>query len=90
MMKVINLEENHRQGNSRDYADLLNRIRESKQTRADLDKLRSRIRPRGHPDLESIDLNIVCTRRQCALINMMYLKRLFLKLLNIKLKVQIL
>ena len=76
MMKVINLEENHRQGNSREYADLLNRIRESKQTRADLDKLRSRIRPRGHPDLESIDLNIVCTRRQCALINMMYLNNL--------------
>ena len=50
--KVINLEENHRQGEDREYADLLNRIRIGKPSEDDLKVLRSRIRPRLHPDLK--------------------------------------
>ena len=34
--KVINLEENHRQGKDKDYADMLNRMRMGKQTREDI------------------------------------------------------
>ena len=39
--KVINLEENHRQGDDREYADVLNRIRVGEQTEADIELLKS-------------------------------------------------
>ena len=51
--EVINLEENHRQGKDKIYADMLNRIRINKQTKEDLDILKTRVRPKGHPDLKS-------------------------------------
>ena len=50
--KVINLEENHRQGKDKDYADMLNRIRMGKQTKEDIEILKSRVRLNGHPDLK--------------------------------------
>ena len=50
--KVIILEENHRQNEDRDYADLLNRVRVGKQTQDDIKLLETRIRPLGHPDLK--------------------------------------
>ena len=50
--KVINLEENHRQGKDKSYADILNRIRMGKQTHEDLEILKSRVRPKGHQDLK--------------------------------------
>ena len=50
--EVINLEENHRQDGDKDYANLLNRIRVGQQTQEDIDILRTRVRPLGHPDLE--------------------------------------
>ena len=49
---VINLEENHRQGNDKSYADMLNRIRVGKQTQDDIEILKSRIRPKDHADLK--------------------------------------
>merc|ERR1711954_308130 len=49
---VINLEENHRQGKDKSYADMLNRIRVGKQTQEDLDNLRGKIRTKGHSDLK--------------------------------------
>ena len=49
---VINLEENHRQGKDKSYADMLNRIRVGKQTQEDIEILRSRIRPKDHQDLK--------------------------------------
>ena len=49
---VINLEENHRQGKDKIYADMLNRIRVGKQTQEDIEILRSRVRPKDHPDLK--------------------------------------
>ena len=49
---VINLEENHRQGKDRIYADMLNRIRVGKQTQEDIEILRSRVRPKDHQDLK--------------------------------------
>ena len=49
---IINLEENHRQGNDKSYADLLNRIRIGNQTDDDICQLKKRLRPRGHTDLK--------------------------------------
>ena len=66
---VLNLEINHRQGKDKEYADMLNRVREAKHTEEDLEKLRERIRPYGHSDLGQVDLYIVCTRKKCARIN---------------------
>ena len=48
---VINLEKNHRQGKDKEYADLLNRVRVGKHTAEDIELLRTRIRKKGHPDL---------------------------------------
>ena len=48
---VINLEENHRQGKDRDYADMLNRMRIGEQTKTDLEILSGRVRPKGHKDI---------------------------------------
>ena len=75
-MQVLNLEINHRQGKYKQYADMLNRIREGKQTQDDIEKLKTRIRPRGHSDLNEVSLFIVCTKRECARINTEYLLNL--------------
>ena len=66
MFKVINLEINHRQGNDKDYAEMLNRIRVGSMTSEDIAKLRTRVRPKGHPDLRDVQLNIVPTRKSCS------------------------
>ena len=49
---VINLEENHRQGKDKIYADMLNQIRLGKQTKEDMKVLKSRSGSKGHPDLK--------------------------------------
>ena len=66
MLKVLNLELNHRQGNDKQYADILNRIREGKQTKDDINILEKRVRPFGHPDLKEVSLYIVCTKKACS------------------------
>ena len=55
---------------------MLNRIREGKQTPGDIEKLKTRIRPRGHSDLNEVSLFIVCTKKECARINTEYLNLL--------------
>ena len=49
--KVINLEENHRQGDDREYADVLNRIRVGEQTEADITLLKTRVRQPSDSDI---------------------------------------
>ena len=71
---VLNLEINHRQGKDREYAEILNRVREGKHTQEDIKQLEERIRPYGHPDLEEVELYIVCKRIECARINNQYLE----------------
>ena len=75
-MQVLNLEINDRQGKFKDYADILNRIREGKQTSEDIEKLKTRIRQRGHSDLKKVSLFIVCTKKECSSINIEYLNSL--------------
>jgi hypothetical protein len=50
--KVINLEENHRQGKDKEYANMLTRMRIGKQSKEDIEILQSRVRPNGHKDLK--------------------------------------
>ena len=52
--KVVNLEVNHRQGEAKEFGDLLNRVRVGEQTEEDLELLRTRVRPEkecGQPQL---------------------------------------
>lgn len=49
--KIINLEENHRQGIDGEYADVLNRIRLGEQTEDDMELLRTRVRQPTDPDI---------------------------------------
>ena len=74
MFKIINLEKNHRQGKFKDFADMLNRIRVGQHTEEDIKKLEERIHLRGHQDLQSASLFIVCTKKECGKINMNYLE----------------
>ena len=76
MFKSIILETNHRQGNDRPYAELLNRVRVGKQTKEDIALLETRVRPKNHPDLKTASLFIVCKRKDCAEMNIQYLNSL--------------
>ena len=69
----MNLEINHRQGKDKEYADILNRVREGKHTDEDMEKLKERILPYGHPHLDEVALFIVCVKKTCAKINNQYI-----------------
>ena len=53
--KIVNLEENHRQGNDKAYAEILNRIRTGNQTEEDIAHIEKRVRSKNHPDLKDKD-----------------------------------
>ena len=84
LFKSLILEQNHRQGNDKPYADLLNRIRVGEQTDEDIKLLKTRVRPANHPDLKRASLYIVCKRRDCARINAQYLNSLKGDMINLK------
>merc|ERR1712237_207742 len=63
---VINLEENHRQGKDKSYADLLNRVRVGKHTYDDIVTLKKQVRPKDHADLRATNFYIMCKRKECA------------------------
>ena len=73
MFRVLTLEVNHRQGDDKEYADILNRIRAGKMTADDEIKLNTRVRCKGHPDLADVSLYIVPTRKACARYNQEHL-----------------
>ena len=54
-MQIVNLEENHRQGDDKMYAEMLNRIRTGCQTEEDITKLKERVRHKTHKDLKDKD-----------------------------------
>ena len=76
MFKSIVLAVNHRQGEDKEYADLLNRIRVGIKTDDDMKLLRSRVRKENHRDLEDAALYIGCTRRFVSKYNEKYIKSL--------------
>ena len=51
--KCINLEENHRQGEDKEYAEILNRIRVGNQTDEDVATLKERVRTEDHIDISN-------------------------------------
>ena len=58
--EVVILGKNHRQGDDKDYADMLNRFRTGQQTEDDMLKLNERVRQRDHPDLKGA-MFVTCT-----------------------------
>ena len=76
MFSVLNLEVNHRQGEDKPYAEILNRIRIGQLNEDDIAKLKTRVRPRNHPDLKEVHLYIVPTRKVCSKYNTHYLNSL--------------
>ena len=76
MFQCVELVENHRQGKDHEYADLLNRARTGDHTKEDMELLKSRVRPPGHPDLENASLYIIPTKKPCAIMNDIYIKNL--------------
>ena len=84
MFESLILETNHRQGNDKVYAELLNRVRVGEQTQEDITLLRTRVRPAKHKDLKGVGLYIVCKRRDCAKMNLQYVIKLKGNAMNIK------
>jgi ATP-dependent DNA helicase PIF1 len=76
MFRVLNLEVNHRQGEDKPYAETLNRIRIGEMNEEDIAQLKTRVRPKSHPDLKEVSLYIVPTRKTCTKYNLGYLKSL--------------
>ena len=81
--EVTNLEENHRQGDDHSYAETLNRIRIGEQTETDMDDLRKRVRPEGHPDLAGA-MYITCTNKTVMKMNNIRLNELKTELIEIE------
>ena len=69
----ILLEQNHRQGNERSFADTLNRIRTGTHNEKDISKLNSRVRPDKHEDIKTASIYIGCKRKDVARVNNKYL-----------------
>jgi hypothetical protein len=75
MLKVINLEVNHRQGGDKTYADILNRVRTGSQTETDMKMLQKRVKKKWHPIYKKVELYVVCTRSKAKTINQQYLEK---------------
>ena len=76
---VVNLTTNHRQGASGEFTELLNRarvLRHGEMEEEDIKTWESRVRSKGHPDLESASINIICKRKTAANLDKTYLMKL--------------
>ena len=71
----ILLEQNHRQGNEKSFADTLNRIRTGSHNEEDIRKLQSRVRPDKHEDIKTASIYIGCKRKDVAHVNNRYLAK---------------
>ena len=86
LFTVVNLEENHRQGEDRVYADLLNRVRTAEHTEEDVAALQTRVRSRADPSLDSNALHIYGTNAKVNARNDAKLNEIEGKLFTIKAK----
>ena len=66
---IVMLTKNHRQGENKKYADILNRIREEKLTEDDIKILETRVRPINHPDIPKDALIVTSTNAEINRIN---------------------
>ena len=62
----------------------MNRIRVGEQTNDDMELLKTRVRRANHPDLKEASLYIVCKRKDCAMINSQFLKKMKGESISIK------
>ena len=69
LFEVVILRTNHRQGEDKVYADILNRIRTGEFTEDDVKTLETRVRPLNHPDVPSDALVVTCTNKEVNRIN---------------------
>ena len=69
MFQVVILRTNHRQGEDKVYADILNRIRTGEFTEDDVKTLESRVRPLNHSDIPQNALVVTCTNKEVNRIN---------------------
>ena len=76
--QCINLEINHRQGEDKDYANMLNIIRVGQETSKDIKKLKERVRHQDHADIkkEKDALYIFGTNKKVNEVNNRRLKAL--------------
>ena len=83
---VVILAENHRQGEDREFEDMLNRMRVGKQTLEDIERLRTRVRPENHPDITSDNTKFCSTREEASEFNIKRLNAIPGKLYSIEAK----
>ena len=83
---MVILTENHRQGKDQQFADMLNRIRVGKQSKDDIERLKARVRPENHPDINSKSTKICSTREEAAEFNTKRLNNLPGKLYTMEAK----
>ena len=81
--EVIILEENHRQGDDRMYADMLNRFRIGQQTEEDMSSLKDRVRPKNHKDLTGA-MVVSCTNNEVVRHNQKMLNNIKDELITLK------
>ena len=66
---VVILKHNHRQGEDKIYANILNRLRMGEVTEEDIKMLETRVRPQNHPDLPKNALVVTCKNSEVNQIN---------------------
>ena len=66
---IINLVQNHRQGEDKTYADILNRIRVGKQTQNDLNKLKERVYRKNDSAIPKDAVYLSCVNKEVDEIN---------------------
>ena len=66
---VIVLKHNHRKGEDKEYANVLNRIRIGDLTDEDIKLLETRVRPVNHPDIPASALVVTCMNKEVNEIN---------------------
>ena len=67
--KVIVLRKNHRQGEDKVYADILNRVRTGKLDKEDIEALEKRVRPINHCEIPMEALVVTSTNKEVSRIN---------------------
>ena len=69
MFQVVILRTNHRQGEDKVYADILNRIRTGEFSEDDVKTLETRVRPLNHSEIPLNALVVTCTNKEVNRIN---------------------
>ena len=69
MFRVVLLRTNHRQGEDKVYADILNRIRTGEFSEDDVKTLETRVRPLNHSEIPLNALVVTCTNKEVNRIN---------------------